>query len=102
VTKALNDELEEDELFLNLASNEYFKAVDVKTLKVPVTTANFKDLKNGEYKVISFFAKQARGAMARYIIDTNAKTKEDLKGFNYEGYGFREAMSTENDLVFIR
>jgi len=102
VTKALNDELEDDELFLNLASNEYFKAVDVKTLKVPVITANFKDLKNGEYKVISFFAKQARGAMARYIVDTNAKTIEDLKGFNYEGYGFSEAMSTEKDLVFIR
>jgi len=102
VTQALNDELEEDELFLNLASNEYFKAVDVKALKVPVITANFKDLKNGEYKVISFFAKQARGSMARYIVDTNAKTAEDLKGFNYEGYGFSEAMSTEKDLVFIR
>ncbi|QRM87969.1 peroxide stress protein YaaA [Lacinutrix sp. WUR7] len=102
VTKALNEELEDDELFLNLASNEYFKAVDVKALKVPVITANFKDLKNGEYKVISFFAKQARGAMARYIVDTNAKTIEDLKGFNYEGYGFSEAMSTENNLMFIR
>lgn len=102
VTQALNEELEEDELFLNLASNEYFKAVDVKALKVPVITANFKDLKNGEYKVISFFAKQARGSMARYIVDTNAKTTEDLKGFHYEGYGFSEAMSTEKDLVFIR
>ena len=102
VTQALNEELEEGELFLNLASNEYFKAVDVKALKVPVINANFKDLKNGEYKVISFFAKQARGSMARYIIDTNANTKEDLKGFNYDGYGFSEAMSTENDLLFIR
>ncbi|WP_452226092.1 peroxide stress protein YaaA [Lacinutrix cladophorae] len=102
VTQALNKELEADELFLNLASNEYFKAVDVKALKVPVITANFKDLKNGEYKVISFFAKQARGAMARYIVDTNAKTIEDLKGFNYDGYGFSEAMSTEKDLMFIR
>ncbi|MBU2941021.1 peroxide stress protein YaaA [Lacinutrix sp. C3R15] len=102
VTKALNEELEEGELFLNLASNEYFKAVDVKALKVPVITANFKDLKNGKYKVISFFAKQARGAMARYIIDTNAKTIEDLKGFNYDGYGFSEAMSTEKELLFIR
>ncbi|MDO6598217.1 peroxide stress protein YaaA [Oceanihabitans sp. 2_MG-2023] len=102
ITQALNKELEADELFLNLASNEYFKAVDVKALKVPVITANFKDLKNGEYKVISFFAKQARGAMARYIVDTNAKTIEDLKGFNYDGYGFSEAMSTEKDLMFIR
>jgi len=102
VTKALNEELEDDELFLNLASNEYFKAIDVKTLKVPVITANFKDFKNGEYKMISFFAKAARGMMARYVIDTNAKTIDDLKGFNYEGYNFSEPMSTETEIVFIR
>ena len=102
ITKALNEELEDDELFLNLASNEYFKAVDVKALKVPVVTANFKDFKNGEYKMISFFAKAARGMMARYVVDTNAKTIDDLKGFNYEGYGFSEPMSTETELVFIR
>ncbi|APY09951.1 hypothetical protein BWZ22_01245 [Seonamhaeicola sp. S2-3] len=102
ITTALNDELEDGELFLNLASNEYFKAIDVKALKVPVVTANFKDFKNGKYKVISFFAKAARGMMARYIIDTNANTVEDLKGFNYEGYGFSEDMSTNTELVFIR
>ncbi|SFZ92683.1 hypothetical protein SAMN05428642_102881 [Flaviramulus basaltis] len=102
ITKALNEELEEDELFLNLASNEYFKAIDTKVLKVPVVTANFKDFKNGEYKVISFFAKEARGLMARYIIDTNAKNIDDLKGFNYEGYNFSEPMSAKNELVFIR
>lgn len=102
ITKALNEELEAGELFLNLASNEYFKAIDVKALKVPVVTANFKDFKNGEYKMISFFAKAARGMMARYIIDTNAKTIDDLKGFNYQGYGFSESMSKGNDLVFIR
>ena len=102
ITKALNEELEDDELFLNLASNEYFKAVDKKDLKVPVITANFKDFKNGEYKIISFFAKEARGLMARYVIDTNANTIDDLKGFNYEGYNFSEPMSKENDLVFIR
>ncbi len=102
LTIALNEELEDGELFLNLASNEYFKAVDAKKLKVPVITANFKDFKNGQYKVISFFAKEARGAMARYIIDTNAKTIEDLKGFNYMNYGLSEEMSTDTDLVFIR
>ncbi|KAB1067370.1 peroxide stress protein YaaA [Tamlana haliotis] len=102
ITKALNEELEDDELFLNLASNEYFKAVDTKALKVPVVTANFKDFKNGEYKMISFYAKAARGLMARYVVDTNAKTIDDLKGFNYEGYGLSEEMSKENDLVFIR
>ncbi len=102
ITKALNEELEDDELFLNLASNEYFKAIDAKALKVPVVTANFKDFKNGKYKVISFFAKEARGAMARYIVDTNAQTLDDLKGFNYMDYGFSEDLSKDNDLVFIR
>ena len=102
ITKTLNEELEEDEVFLNLASNEYFKAIDAKALKVPVITANFKDFKNGEYKVISFFAKEARGLMARYIIDTDAKTIDDLKGFNYQGYNFSEPMSKDNELVFIR
>tara|TARA_R110002096_G_scaffold146733_4_gene305562 strand:- start:7508 stop:8266 length:759 start_codon:yes stop_codon:yes gene_type:complete len=102
ITKALNEELEDDELFLNLASNEYFKAIDTKALKAPVITANFKDFKNGEYKVISFYAKAARGLMARYIVDTNAKTIDDLKGFNYEDYNYSEPMSSENDLVFIR
>lgn len=102
ITKALNEELEDDELFLNLASNEYFKAVDTKALKAPVITANFKDFKNGEYKMISFFAKEARGLMARYIIDTNAKTVDDLKAFNYGGYGYSEPMSSEKELIFIR
>ncbi|MEN3322915.1 peroxide stress protein YaaA [Mariniflexile soesokkakense] len=102
IAKALNEELEDGELFLNLASNEYFKAIDVKVLKVPVITANFKDFKNGEYKMIMTFAKQARGLMARYVIDTNAKTIDGIKGFNYEGYNFSEPMSTETELVFIR
>ena len=102
ITQSLNDELEDNELFLNLASNEYFKAIDTKALKVPVTTALFKDFKNGEYKMIMTFAKMARGYMTRYIIDTNAKTIDDIKGFNYEGYSFSESMSTETELVFIR
>ena len=102
VTQALNNELEDDELFLNLASNEYFKAIDVKALKVPVITANFKDFKNGQYKTIMTFAKLARGYMTRYIIDTDAKTLDDIKGFNYEGYGFSDDLSSEQELVFVR
>ncbi len=102
VTQALNDELEEDELFLNLASNEYFKAIDVKALKVPVVNVAFKEFKNGDYKMIAIFAKIARGLMTRYIIDTNANTIDDIKGFNYEGYGFSENLSNGNDLVFTR
>lgn len=102
ITKALNAELENDELFVNLASNEYFKAIDTKALKVPVINIDFKEFKNGQYKIISFFAKEARGLMARYIIDKEAKTIEDLKGFNYERYSFSEPMSKPNHLVFIR
>jgi len=102
VTQSLNEELLDDELFLNLASNEYSKAIDVKALKVPVITASFKDLKNGEYKTIMTFAKLARGYMTRYIMDTNANTIDDIKGFNYEGYGFSEALSNDKELVFIR
>lgn len=102
ITKALNDELQKDELFLNLASNEYFSAVDAKMLKVPVITPEFKDYKDGKLKMISFFAKKARGLMVRYIIDTNAKTLDDLKGFNYEGYAFDANLSKGNTLVFTR
>ena len=102
ITKQLNKELEKGELFINLASNEYFSAVDVKALKVPVITPDFKDYKDGKLKIISFFAKKARGMMVRYIIDTNAETIEDLKGFNYDGYQYDDNLSKGNNLVFTR
>lgn len=102
ITQKLNEELEDGELFVNLASNEYFKAIDTKQLKVPVITPVFKDLKNGEYKTIMTFAKLARGYMTRYILDTKAKTLDDLKGFDYEGYHYSEPMSNDGELVFIR
>lgn len=102
ITKRLNQELEDNELFVNLASKEYFDAVDIKKLKVPVITPEFKDYKNGKLKIISFFAKKARGMMVRYILDTNANTIEDLKKFNYEGYAFDVNLSTSTKLVFTR
>jgi len=102
ITSVLNKELKDDELFLNLASVEYFKAIDVKALKVPVVNVAFKEFKKGEYKNIAIFAKLARGLMARYIIDTNANTLDEVKGFNYERYGFSEALSSENELIFTR
>lgn len=102
VTKELNSELKKNDLFINLASNEYFSAVDAKALKVPVITPEFKDYKDGQLKMISFFAKKARGLMVRYIIDTNAKTIDDLKGFNYEGYALDANLSRGNTLVFTR
>jgi cytoplasmic iron level regulating protein YaaA (DUF328/UPF0246 family) len=102
ITNSLNKELKKGELFINLASTEYFSAVDVKALKVPVITPEFKDYKDGKLKIISFFAKKARGMMVRYIIDTDAQTIEDLKGFNYEGYQFDATLSIGNNLVFTR
>lgn len=102
ITKSLNKELKEGELFVNLASNEYFSAIDVKTLKVPVIIPDFKDYKDGKLKIISFFAKKARGMMVRYILDTNAETIDDLKAFNYGGYQFDANLSKGNHLVFTR
>jgi hypothetical protein len=102
ITKSLNAELQKGELFVNLASNEYFEAVDTKALKVPVITPEFRDYKDGKLKMISFFAKKARGMMVRYIINTNAETIEDLKGFNYDGYAFDANLSKGSTLVFTR
>lgn len=102
ITKALNEELEKDELFLNLASNEYFKAIKSKELKVPVITPIFKDFKNGKYKTIMTFAKLARGYMVRYIIENSIETIEDVKGFDLEGYKFDANLSTKTELIFTR
>ncbi|WP_339648665.1 peroxide stress protein YaaA [uncultured Salegentibacter sp.] len=103
VTKLLNDEMKEGELFINLASNEYFKAVDTKKLKDEVISPVFKDFKNGKLKIISFFAKKARGAMVRYIIDKDVNTMEELKSFDYMDYRFSEEHTEkENEPVFIR
>lgn len=99
---ALNNELADDELLINLASSEYFKVLPKKALKVPMVTPVFKDFKNGKHKTIMTFAKKARGLMVRYIIDHNITDIEGLKGFNVEDYGFSEEMSSENELVFIR
>jgi cytoplasmic iron level regulating protein YaaA (DUF328/UPF0246 family) len=92
----------EDGIIINLASNEYFKALDKKTLEGRIITPVFKDLKNGEYKTIMVFAKKARGAMARFIVDHNISNPEDIKGFDTDGYRYDENLSSENDWVFTR
>jgi len=102
VTTALNEELKEGELFVNLASQEYFKAIDVKTLKVPVIHVDFKEFKNGQYKTIAIFAKLARGYMTRHIIDNVVETVEGLKTFTTDGYAFDANLSTDTKLVFTR
>jgi cytoplasmic iron level regulating protein YaaA (DUF328/UPF0246 family) len=102
LANSLNEELKEDELLVNLASTEYFKALPKKVLKVPMITPVFKDFKNGQYKIVMTYAKKARGLMVRYIIDNNVNTIEELKGFNEDTYRFSEEMSFGNDLVFTR
>ncbi|QYJ67533.1 peroxide stress protein YaaA [Flavobacterium litorale] len=102
ITNTLNHELKDDELFLNLASKEYFDAVDTKALKVPVITPEFKDYKDGKLRMISFYAKKARGMMVRYIIDKNIRSLNGLKGFDYDGYSFDAKLSKGNKLVFTR
>lgn len=99
---SLNNEMKKDELFVNLASVEYSKAIPKKALKAPMITPVFKELKGDTYKVIAVYAKKARGLMVRYIIDNNVETIDDLKGFNVDGYGFSENSSTKKELVFTR
>lgn len=103
ITDYLNQEMVKDELLVNLASKEYFKAVQSKNLQASLVTPIFKDYKNGKLKIISFFAKKARGQMARYIIDNGIETLNELKGFDIDGYGFSaEYTLNENEPVFVR
>ncbi len=104
LSKELNKQSKKikDKTLVNLASQEYFKAVDLKALKMNVIDVEFLDHKNGEYKIISFFAKKARGLMAQYIIKNKVETVEGLQGFDYEGYWFDQAASTDNKLIFKR
>jgi len=102
ITDALNGELGDDGVLINLASNEYFKSVKSKKLTGTIITPSFKDLKNGKYKIISFYAKKARGLMARFAIENGITDPEGLKGFNLEGYYFSPENSGERDWVFLR
>ncbi|MCR9105331.1 MAG: peroxide stress protein YaaA [Gammaproteobacteria bacterium] len=89
-------------VLVNLASNEYFKSVKPRALDADVITPVFKDLKGGKYRVISFFAKKARGQMARYIIDHALNEPEGLKKFRKDGYRYNKAESSARELVFTR
>ncbi|MBO9546591.1 peroxide stress protein YaaA [Caulobacter sp.] len=104
ISKTLNAAAEgqTDPTLVNLASQEYFGAVDAKALKLPVVTCHFKEEKGNELRVLGFFAKKARGRMARYAIDNRIDRAEGLKSFNLDGYGFRADLSTEADWVFAR
>lgn len=104
ITDTLNEALAQqgDEIVVNLASDEYFRAVKPKKLNARIIKPVFLDEKNGTFKVISFYAKKARGLMSRYIIEQRLTKPEQLTGFNREGYFFDEAASTPDELVFKR
>jgi cytoplasmic iron level regulating protein YaaA (DUF328/UPF0246 family) len=91
-----------DGILINLASNEYFKALQAKNLNARIITPIFKDWKNGQYKIISFYAKKARGLMSRYIIDHKIEKPEQIQQFDSGGYRFSSDMSKGDDWVFIR
>ena len=93
---------QQDNILVNLASNEYFKSVKAAELDARIVAPVFKERKNGEYKLISFFAKKARGLMSRYIIRNRIDAPEDLKDFDLEGYQYNEALSGEDRPVFTR
>lgn len=102
ITDQINAELSGHDYIINLASNEYFKAVKEKQLAKKLITPVFKDEKNGNYKIISFYAKKARGLMVRYAADHQIQNAQDLKKFDYNGYRFEEAESSGFTWVFKR
>ena len=92
-----------NELLINLASNEYSAVINKDLLKVDMISPVFKDFKNGKFKIISFYAKKARGMMTRFLLDNDIRSVNDLKQFNYGGYSFSSEQSEiSNELVFIR
>ncbi len=104
LTENLNSLLthEKPPVLINLASKEYFSAIKLKTLAAEVITPVFKDYSGGKYRVLSFFAKKARGAMVAYIIRNKITATKKLKDFNNDGYRYSAADSTESNLVFLR
>ncbi|MBC8258461.1 MAG: peroxide stress protein YaaA [SAR324 cluster bacterium] len=104
ITDGVNSLLakQDDPVLINLASKEYFKAVQQDNLDGRLITPVFKDWKNGKYKIISFFAKKARGMMVRYAIDHNVREPEELQNFDYAGYNFSSELSQSDTWVFCR
>lgn len=103
ITGAINQEFQiSRDVLINLASQEYFKAIDRTKIKAQVITPIFLDNKDGQYQVVSFFAKKARGLMCRFMITNQLSDHEDLKAFDLEGYHFNSHLSNENDWVFTR
>ena len=103
VTNSILKEIEEDDIIVNLASNEYFSVIDSSLIENKIISPQFKDFKNGKLKIISFYAKKARGLMTRFLIDNDIKSSSDIENFNSSGYMFSKD-ETANPLepVFVR
>ena len=104
ISEWLNEALKEqgDDVLLNLASNEYFSAVKRAALDARVIETEFRDQKNGQYKIISFYAKKARGMMARFVISERISTPKDLMQFDAHGYRYSKEQSSPDKLIFLR
>lgn len=102
LSKELESEMAKDEVLVNVASNEYSKALNLSKFNRKVITCSFKEEKNGEFKAIMTFAKKARGMMTRFIVTENISEVEHLKGFDLEGYSFNSKQSNEREFVFTR
>ena len=102
ITDVLNDDIEDGDIVVNLASDEYFKSINKEKLNAEIITPVFKEFKNDSYKVIAIYAKKARGLMSRFLIERKSKNVDDIKLFNTDGYTFDGNLSTENELVFTR
>lgn len=104
ISKCLNADSEgrTDPVLVNLASQEYFGAIDARALKLPVVTPHFRESKDGESRIVSFFAKKARGGMTRFAIDQRIERAEDLKAFDRDGYRFDKSASSDTEWIFIR
>ena len=104
ITRSLNKDLKASggNTLINLASNEYFKSIQPKSLKADIITPAFKDFRKGEYRFIQFFAKKARGTMARFIVDKQITNPEEIKDFDRDGYQYNPELSSQRDWVFTR
>ena len=103
VTNSLIDEINENDIIVNLASNEYFSVIDKSLIPNTIVTPQFKDFKNGKLKIISFYAKKARGLMTRFLIDNDIKSLSDIESFNSSGYMFSQNETTNPlEPVFVR
>lgn len=103
VTDSILKEIKEEEIIINLASNEYFSVIDSSLIDNKIITPQFKDFKNGKLKIISFYAKKARGLMTRFLIDNDIQSSSDIENFNSSGYTFSQSETADSTSpVFVR